>query len=173
LKTALLISLYLISIISANLLLKHFGAYGLWVSSFLLIPFDFVVRCVFHETWSSKQLLTRLLLLTLAASFLTFILNQDAKLIAIASVFGFVSAQLGAGIFYQLNKGKSLFFKVNISDIIAISFDSIVFQFIAFGNISPIVTTGQIVVKFLGGLMWYYILFKKLHIQKYFIDEKK
>lgn len=160
----LLTVIYLAAFIAANLVVKHFGASGLWISSFLLIPFDYVCRCVFHEKWEGKSLIIRLSVLVVLSSICTVLINQGAINIAEASVGGFTAAQIGAGIFYQKNKSKSWFFKVNISDLIAIVFDSLVFQFIAFHNINPFITIGQIVIKFIGGLLWYYILFKKLKI---------
>lgn len=161
----LIVFLYLTSIICANLLVKYLGAYGLWFSSFFLIPFDFVTRCLLHEKWKGLKLILRLFVITTIACALTYALNTDAKLIAIASITGFTSAQIAAGIFYQFNKDKSWFFKVNVSDLLAIIADSIVFQLVAFGHTDSLVTLGQIAIKFTGGLLWYYILFKKIKLQ--------
>lgn len=107
-----------------------------------------------------------LTLLTLASGLVTFIINREALNIAVASFCGFIAAQIGAGIFYQKNKNKSWFYKVNVSDLIAIVFDSVVFQLVAFSVLSLQVTAGQIVIKFLGGLLWYFILFKLIKLNK-------
>jgi len=165
-RIRLLIFFYLISLISANLLVQHFGAYALWASSVILIPFDFVTRCLLHEKWKGTELISKLFLLTFAACVATYAINKNAESIALASIIGFASAQVSSGIFYQLNKRKNFFFKVNISDLFAITFDSIFFQLIAFGSINFLVTIGQIAVKFSGGLLWYYILFKRLRIHE-------
>ena len=141
------------------------GAKGLWFSSFFLIPFDFVLRSFFHEKWSKSQLIFRLFILTISAAIITVIINRSAINIALASVAGFTSAQIGAGVFYQIYKQRSWFFKVNLSDLVAIIFDSIIFQWVAFSIIAPYITLGQIVVKFSGGLLWYFILFKLCKIQ--------
>lgn len=160
------LSLYLLSFVGANLLVKHFGAYGLWFSSFLLIPFDFVCRCLLHEKWKGLKLIFNLLLLTAASGAITYLINRHAINIALGSLAGFSASQLGAGIFYQwLKQSKNWFFKVNISDLIAIVCDSLVFQYIAFDKLVIPVTIGQVAIKFAGGLMWYYILFKKIKIQ--------
>jgi uncharacterized PurR-regulated membrane protein YhhQ (DUF165 family) len=160
------IPVYLAAFVAANLLVKNYGAHGLWFSSFLLIPFDFVCRCIFHETWKGKKLIINLTALTLVSGLITFLINHEALNIALASFCGFIAAQIGAGIFYQKNKAKSWFYKVNVSDLIAICFDSIVFQLIAFHVINLNVTGGQIIIKFLGGLMWYFILFKWARLDK-------
>lgn len=162
-NSAIFIPVYLAAFVAANLLVNHFGAYGLWFSSFFLIPFDFVCRCLFHESWQGKRLIINLSCLTILAGCLTFLINNSALYIALASFSGFTAAQISAGIFYQMNKSKSWFYKVNVSDLIAIVFDSIVFQLVAFSSIAPGVTLGQIVIKFLGGLMWYFILKNKFN----------
>lgn len=161
------ISLYLLSFISANLIVKHFGAYGLWFSSFLLIPFDFVCRCLLHEKWKGIKLILNLACLTIASGLITYLINFQAKNIALASVAGFSVAQLFAGIWYQFYKYKNAnwFFKVNGSDLIGIIFDSVVFQLIAFSTLNPLITAGQVAIKFAGGLLWYYILFTRLKLQ--------
>lgn len=160
-RNNLLVISWLAAFVLANLLVKWIGATGLWFSSFFLIPFDFVCRCYFHETWKGVHLLIRLLILTLVAGIITFAINQDALNVALASFCGFTFAQVGAGIFYQKNKEKSFLFKVNISDSIGIIFDSFVFQLVAFNQIDIYITSGQIVIKVLGGLLWYLILFRK------------
>lgn len=154
--------MFLLAFVAANLIVKHFGAPGLWLSSFLLIPFDFVCRCIIHEKLSGAKLFFTLLLLSIAAAVVTVLINWQATNIALGSVAGMCAAQLAAGFFYQATKSRSYFVKVNGSDLAAIIFDSIVFQAIAFNSIQPSITIGQIIVKFAGGLLWYYIIFKKL-----------
>lgn len=159
--------IYLLSFVCANLVVKHFGAYGLIFSSFFLIPFDFVSRCLLQEKWKGLKLIINLACLTIAAGLITYLINSKTKNIAIASVVGFAVAQTLSSIWYQYykNKASSWFFKVNGSDLIAIVADSIIFQSIAFHTLIPQVTIGQVVIKFLGGLLWYLILFKKLRLQ--------
>lgn len=156
---------YLIMFVAANLIVKHFGSYGLFFSSFFLIPFDFVARCYFHEKMKGSELIIFLTCITSAAACITVVINKDALNIADASVYGFACAQFVAGIVYQLLKKKSWLIKVNVSDLFAIIADSFVFQYFAFSVINPTVTFGQVVIKFAGGLLWYYILFKRLKIQ--------
>ncbi len=167
------IFLFLFAFVAANLIVKYFGAYGLWFSSFLLIPFDFVCRCLIHERYSGTRLVLLLGALTVAAGICTVAINWDARSIALASVCGFAAAQLGAGVFYQINKENgSWFFKVNISDLCAIVLDSVVFQLVAFATFSIGITLGQVVIKFAGGLLWYFIIFKKLKLHEKFLNRK-
>lgn len=162
----MVVVIYLAAFVAANLFVKHFGSYGLWFSAMFLIPFDFICRCLFHEKWKGSALIIRLLILTVLSSVITVAINSDAANIAKASCAGFISAQICAGIFYQYFIKQTPFVKVNGSDLLAIISDSIVFQYIAFGGFNWQVTAGQIIIKFVGGLLWYYIIFNKLKLHE-------
>ena len=162
---AIKISVYLIAFILANFIVLYFGANGLIFTALFLIPFDFVMRCLFHETWKGKELVFKLGGLVILASVLTFFINQNALNIALGSSGGFIVAQVAAGLFYQLVIKNSYFIKVNGSDAIGILIDSIVFQFIAFGNIDIFIMSSQFVLKITGGLFWYWVIFVKLKLQ--------
>jgi uncharacterized PurR-regulated membrane protein YhhQ (DUF165 family) len=159
------IILYLTAFIIANFLVLFFGKYGLLLSSLFLIPFDFVMRCFFHENWKGKELILKLGLIVLSASVFTYLINFNAQNIAIGSAGGFISAQIFAGIFYQLFINKSYFFKVNGSDAVGILVDSIVFQILAFGSLNIYIMLSQFILKIIGGLFWYWILFVKFNFQ--------
>lgn len=159
------ISLYLLAFILSNFIVLWFGASGLIVTALFLIPFDFVMRCFFHENWKGKQLIIKLGLLVITASLITYIINVESKNIALGSSLGFISAQIVAGIFYQKFISKSFFFKVNGSDAIGIFVDSFMFQLIAFQSINYNITITQFILKIIGGLFWYWVFFKKLKIQ--------
>lgn len=170
----LILFLFLSAFVAANLIVKHFGAQGLLISSFLLIPFDFVCRCLIHEKLSGKRLFLTLSALTLAAAVITYIINRDALNIALGSIAGFTAAQIMAGYFYQqVKQSGSWFFKVNISDLIAIVFDSIAFQLVAFSVFSPLVMGGQVIIKFAGGLLWFFIIFKWLKLHNKFLYDRR
>lgn len=159
------ISIYLLAFILSNFIVLWFGATGLIFTALLLIPFDFVMRCMFHERWKGIELIIKLGALIILSSLITYIINADSKSIALGSMFGFASAQIAAGIFYQIVIRKSYLIKVNGSDLIGILFDSIVFQYVAFNIIDFNITISQTMLKFMGGLFWYWILFNKLKLQ--------
>lgn len=158
--------LYVLAFVIANFLVLKFGALGLLFSSLFLIPFDFIMRCVFHESYKGLKLILKLFLLVFIAAIITYLINYNTKMIVIASVIGFTSAQIGAGIFYQLFLNKHYLIKVNGSDFTGIIIDSFLFQLIAFSYIDYKITIGQITLKIIGGLFWYWIFFKKIKIQK-------
>lgn len=159
------ISIYLLAFVLSNFIVLWFGATGLIFTALFLIPFDFVMRCMFHERWKGLELMIKLGVLIILSSAITYTINADSKSIALGSMFGFASAQIAAGIFYQLMIKKSYLVKVNGSDLIGILFDSVMFQFVAFSYIDLNITITQTLLKFAGGLFWYWILFNKLKLQ--------
>jgi len=160
------ISVYLAALVLANFVVFWFGKTGLLFTAFLLIPFDFVMRSYFHEKWKGKDLFVNMIMLIGTSGLVTYLLNPEAKSIAVASASAFVCAQALAGIAYQLVIDRSYFVKVNGSDLIGIFVDSLVFQVIAFGALDWTLTLSQTAIKMLGGLMWYYIIFKLIQLPK-------
>lgn len=158
--------IYIIAFVFANLLVQYFGNIGLIFSSLFLVPFDFIMRCFFHEKFKGKKLVFKLGLLVLLSSIITYIINFNTFNIALASCIGFLFAQVFASLFYQIFINKSYFIKVNGSDAIAIIIDSFIFQLIAFNEINIIITFSQFVLKLFGGFFWYWIIFKKLKLQE-------
>lgn len=162
---ALRISLYLLAFVLSNLVVLWYGRTGLLVTALLLIPFDFVMRCTFHEQWKGAELLLKLGTLVAVAGCISFLINVNTKSIAVASVGGFFIAQFVAGVFYQLCINRSYFIKVNGSDALGILADSIVFQILAFGSLDYFTTISQFALKIVGGLFWYWVIFVKLKLQ--------
>ncbi len=160
------IILYLGAILTANFLVAKFGPAGLLFSSVVLIPFDFVLRCTFHERWRGPKLVAYLGALVGLGSIITY--YAGARDIALGSAAGFLGANIAAGLYYQLMlrmEEPSMFIKINGSDFVAICFDSVLFQLIVFSGVSLPVMLGQIIIKLFGGIMWYLFLFKVLKIK--------
>jgi uncharacterized PurR-regulated membrane protein YhhQ (DUF165 family) len=163
---AIRISIYLAALVFANFIVVWFGKTGLIFTALFLIPFDFVIRCIFHETWKGMELVLKLGALTLSASIITYLINADSINIAAGSSLGFIAAQIVAGIFYQWTINKPYWLKVNGSDFIGILTDSIVFQIVAFSAIDSSITLSQTVLKLVGGVFWYWLIFVKLKLHK-------
>lgn len=162
-KIIITFALFLISITLGNLLVHWLGRWGVLITSFVFIPFDFIIRCYIHELYRGKKLYYLLFGIITLGAIATYIVNHDAKNIALGSVTGFAIASLAGSLFYQFSIKQIPLIKVNGSDIIALIVDSIIFQMIAFNSIVWAVTSWQIAVKILGGLLWYYILIYKLN----------
>lgn len=163
---AIKVSIYLAAFILSNFIVLWFGSTGLIFTALFLIPFDFVMRCLFHETWKGYKLIINLGLLVIASSWITLLINSKTINIAFGSMVGFLGAQIIAGIFYQIFIKRSYFLKVNGSDAFAILADSILFQLIAFNFISFKITAAQFFLKIVGGLFWYWIIFVKFKLYK-------
>lgn len=161
-----LILLYLMAIVGANYIAFFVGQWGLVITASLLIPFDFVLRAYFHETWTGRRLLRNLTLLIGSGALLTLVINVETLHIAVGSFLGFTLAGLSASLFYQSTIESGYFYKVNGSDLVAIVVDSFVFQYVAFSDVSLPVMVSQITMKFLGGLMWYWVLFVRVRVQE-------
>lgn len=161
----ILIFLYLFTIVLANLIAYILGQKGLIITAFFLVPFDFIIRSYFHETWKGVKLLKNLISLITLGGLISFIINFNMIKIAVASTAAFIIANIIASFFYQYFIKYKYFIKVNGSDIIAIIVDSFIFQYIAFYNISIFIMSLQILIKMLGGFFWYWIIFKKYKLQ--------
>mgnify|MGYP000904864287 FL=1 len=156
---ALKISAYIGALVAANYVVHLYGPTGLLFTAFLLIPFDFVIRCLLHETWKGLGLVVRMAGLIVAAGTITYLTNPATGSIALASVCAFSTAQVVAGLFYQATIKQRPLIKVNGSDLVGIVADSTVFQWVAFGSWSGMLTLEQSALKFAGGLLWYWIIF--------------
>ena len=158
-KRTLLIGLYLVAIISANLLTTAFGAGISIVNAFFFIGLDLTTRDYLHEIWS-EGLWWKMGLLIAGGSFLSWIVNHNAGTIAIASFVAFAIAGLVDTFIYQRLKKKSFMVKVNGSNVFSSLTDSIVFPAIAFRGFLPLIVLGQFGAKVVGGFVWSLVLRK-------------
>ena len=160
------ISIYLAALVAANFIVFEYGKTGLIFTAIFLIPFDFVLRAWFHESWKGKQLFARMCVLIATAGVVTYAFNPDTKTIALASMGAFILAQASASIFYQAFIKRGLFLKVNGSDLVGIAIDSLIFQELAFGAIDFQISLSQTLLKFVGGLFWFWVIFKRLKLHE-------
>lgn len=154
------ILMYLAAIILANLSSTYFGASASIVNAFLFIGLDLTARDKLHEAWHKNGLVWKMGALIAAGSFLSWVINRDAGIIAVASFAAFACAALVDTIVYQFLHERSYIVKVNGSNVFSALVDSLVFPTIAFGGFLPLVTLGQFVAKVAGGALWAYFLGK-------------
>lgn len=154
----MLIFIYLLSNILANLSVTWFGEWSLLLNGFLFIGLDITARDSLHEKWHNNGLVWKMGLLILSGSLLSYLLNIDSYRIAIASFIGFTCSATIDTIVYAMLDDKSKTIKVNGSNMASALSDSIVFPFIAFGYLNFIICFGQFIVKVLGGFVWERIL---------------
>lgn len=149
-----LILVYLVAIVLANLSVAYFGPSSTIINAFLLIGLDFTTRDALHEQWKRKNLWRNMLLLILAGSVVTYLLNRNAGMVAIASITAFaLSSATDTWVYHLLSKKKQSI-RINGSNTVSAAVDSMLFPTIAFGVVIPFVVIGQFLAKVLGGYMW-------------------
>jgi uncharacterized PurR-regulated membrane protein YhhQ (DUF165 family) len=152
---------YVVSMITANLLVSSFGPIVAPINAFLFIGLDLSLRDWLHVRLTKLQMG----LLILGASFLTYLLNPDASMIAVASAIAFLLAALVDWAVFVRTTGTWIK-RANISNTASAGVDSLVFPTIAFGSLMPEIVVMQFVAKVLGGGLWSWILNKKLGIKE-------
>ena len=149
---------FLISIVLANLSVAYFGSPSIIFNAFILIGLDLSLRDKLHETWHNKGLAWKMTALVVASGIVTYLLNQGAGKIAIASVIAFCGSMIVDAIVYQVLIRKSKLVKMNGSNLFSAAVDSILFPTIAFGVFMPWIILGQFAAKVGGGFIWSVIL---------------
>lgn len=151
-----LVAVYLAAIVAANLSVAAFGPAVAPINAFFLIGLDLTLRDRLHDRWGFDW---RMLALIAAGGALSWLLNRDAGVIAIASTAAFALAALADGAVYAILRGRERMVRVNGSNIIGAAVDSVVFPAIAFGLplLWPIVLS-LFAAKVAGGFAWSLIL---------------
>jgi len=156
------IIMYLGAIILANLSSAYFGANASIINAFLFIGLDLTSRDKLHEAWQGKSFIWKMGGLIVLGSLLSWLINRNAGIIAIASFVAFASAAVIDTIVYQLLHKKDYLVKVNGSNVFSALADSLIFPTIAFGGFLPLITLGQFLAKVFGGAVWAYILRRRV-----------
>jgi len=151
-KSHLLIVVYLIAIVAANLSVAYWGATASIYNALILVALDLTARDGLHELWHKKNLWLKMLALIGTGSFISFLLNYDALLIAVASFSAFALAGLSDTVVYALLGDKSKLVKMNGSNVVSGTVDTTAFVIIA--GLPLWVIPAQILAKIFGGAFW-------------------
>lgn len=157
----LYVILYLSAIILANLSSNYFGANASIINAFLFIGLDLTSRDKLHDVWHRNGLIWKMAILIAVGSGISYALNRNAGLIAIASFSAFALAAIVDTLMYQFLQNRPYLIKVNGSNIFSAAVDSLIFPTIAFGAFLTLIILGQFAAKVTGGALWAYILGKK------------
>lgn len=155
----MLITLYLIAIIIANLTVAHFGPSATIAVAFALIGLDLTTRDHLHEAWRGRYLWLKMLALIGAGSLLSYALNVNAGPIALASFVAFAGAGVADTLMYWLLGERARLVKINGSNVVSAAVDSLIFPILAFSF--PVlwwVVLGQFAAKVAGGFIWSLVL---------------
>lgn len=149
----LAIIIYLVAIVSANLLILEFGPSVSIINAFLLIGLDLSLRDYLHDCWQ-ENLKRNMGLLICAGSGATVLLNLDAMQIALASAAAFAISALLDSIVYHKLQNHPYLVRSNSSNLLGSLTDSILFPVLAFGGFPVLIILGQFIAKLLGGFIW-------------------
>ena len=156
----LYIGMYLSAAVLANLSSSYFGPIASIFNAFVFIGLDLTARDKLHEAWHGRYLWVKMFLLIAAGSGISYLLNRNAGMIAVASLAAFGVAGMVDAIVYQFLHDKKWMVKVNGSNIFSALADSLVFPTIAFGGFLPLIVLGQFTAKVAGGFIWSWIIAK-------------
>jgi uncharacterized PurR-regulated membrane protein YhhQ (DUF165 family) len=154
----ILVFVYLLAIVIANLVAANFGPNASILSAFLFIGLDFTTRDFLHQKWEGNNLRLKMLALIVTGSVISYLINRNAGQIAIASMIAFAAAAVADTVVYAALGHRSWLVKVNGSNVVSSAVDSIIFPTIAFGGFLPLIVLGQFVTKVFGGFLWGFII---------------
>ena len=123
------IAIYAVAMIVANLLVAKFGPSITPINAFVLIGLDLALRDWLHvriKTWQMGALIA-------STGLLTYALNQQAGMIAVASAVAFTAAAVIDWSVFVRASG-SWIKRSNVSNVAGAAVDSLVFPTIAFGS---------------------------------------
>lgn len=155
----MLIILYLVAIVLANLAVTAFGPAASIPASFVFITLDLTTRDALHERWQGRHLWRNMALLIVSGSVLSALINWQAANIALASCVAFAGAGLADTLVYAALEERARLVKMNGSNVVSAAVDSILFPALAFGFplLWPIMI-GDFVAKVTGGALWSLVL---------------
>lgn len=154
------VMLYLLAAVLANLSVAYFGPSSTIVNAFLFIGLDLTARDKLHDEWQGRNLWFKMFLLIAAGSIISYLLNRNAGMIAVASLAAFGAAGMVDAFAYQFLHDKKWMVKVNGSNVFSALADSLVFPTIAFGGFLPLIMLGQFAAKVIGGFIWSWVIAK-------------
>jgi hypothetical protein len=149
LKTAI-VAVYILAMVTANLLVWWLGPWFSPINSFLLIGLDLTLRDVLHDRITRTQMFG----VILAGGLITFLANPSAQNIAIASAIAFGLSALADWVTYGLLRNRAWLIRVNGSNVVGAFVDSLLFPTIAFGAFLPHIVLLQFLAKVSGGALW-------------------
>lgn len=149
-----MVIIYIVSLTIANLLVAWFGPWFSPINAFVLIGLDLILRDKLHEKWGDNRLALRMFGMIATAGAISYLVNQNAGMIAIASTVAFMCAMAVDSLIYHKLRHLSWWKKANGSNIGGAAVDSIVFPTIAFGVLMPQIVLLQFICKVLGGFVW-------------------
>jgi uncharacterized PurR-regulated membrane protein YhhQ (DUF165 family) len=119
--------IYIVALVAANMAVAKFGPTVMPIIAFLLIGLDLTLRDRLHDQWRGRNLWPRMIGLIVVAGLVSYGLNPASGPIAVASVIAFGLASLADAACYQWLSRRSWSVRVNGSNFVGATVDSLVF----------------------------------------------
>lgn len=162
-----LIAVYLLAIVVANLIVAEFGQKALVITAIMMIPLDMLIRDVLHHRWAGSNLWARMTTLVLSGSLCTILANTAAIRVVIASATAFFISGMIDAAMYQVLKRYTRAFRMNASNLVCASADSLIFPMIAFGGFNAYLSATQAGMKFIAGVILTQLFFRYIYREAY------
>lgn len=159
---AVFVAAYLASVVAANVGVATFGAAGMLVASWVVIPFDLTAKDVLQQRWTGRGLLLRMAGLVLCGSALSAALSADVAHIALASAAAFAASGAVDSVVLHCLRDRGVLARVNGSNVAGALVDSLVFQALVLAQLQPAMVLAQAASKVLGGVVWSVLLRRHL-----------
>lgn len=141
----LMISIYVLIFIIANLIVSFFGPWITPLNALFLISSDMVIR----DRIQFKDGFAWSVVACVIAGCSTAIINPSAGMIAVASMSSVILSGVGSAIVFKFKSG--CFYRKSLTaNVVAAAIDSATFPIIAFGNLMIDVTIAQFIAKTIG-----------------------
>lgn len=150
--------IYILSMVSANILVWWLGPWFSPINSFILIGLDLTLRDVMHERISKWQMAAMIVI----GGAITFLANPSAYQIALASSVAFVVSSMADWATYSKLRSYKWLVRSNGSNVVGAVVDSAIFPTLAFGAFMPHIIAMQFLAKVIGGSVWAYLLRKMI-----------
>ena len=146
----ILIAVYILAMVTANLLVWWLGPWASPFIAFVLIGLDLTLRDVMHDRLTKWQMLG----VVLTGGAVTWLANPAAAMIAVASAVAFTASALADWAVYSALRGKPWIVRSNGSNVVGAAVDSLIFPTLAFGALMPHIVALQFGAKVFGGALW-------------------
>src|SRR5262245_58050447 len=148
--SAILAGIYVLAMVTANVLVWWLGPWFAPINSFVLIGLDLTLRDVMHERFTRLQLAG----VIGVGGLITWAINPAAAQIAVASATAFILAALADWATYSALRRHPWLIRSNGSNVVGAAVDSVVFPTLAFGAFMPAIIGLQFLAKVGGGAIW-------------------
>jgi hypothetical protein len=153
----MLIAVYILAMVAANLLVWWLGKWSSPFIAFFLIGLDLTLRDVMHDRLTRWQMLA----VVLAGGAITWAVNPAAAHIAIASATAFTLSAAADWLAYTYLRDRPWLVRSNGSNVVGAAVDSVIFPTLAFGSFLPHIVALQFAAKVGGGAVWSWLLRKR------------